>query len=176
MSTRFALIAVFALNVIPRGAAACEYDPFLFQLPGESVEAAQSRSDAIMADAAVIRKADRENYDFEKAAQIYLGRKVASSKDPKTDDWLTVVRPVHAVRGPLPKEDKMLRSEAHMGGMCGSVGDGDIWNLPKGTYVVVFVGLPGDGYRRRGIDSFDVDEIRNDKLLDTLRAFGKDLE
>jgi hypothetical protein len=129
-----------------------------------------------MTDHSIMRRVAREDYAFENATSVYLATKVDASDDHKTGDRLTIVHPVFSVRGPLPKADKTLRLDAGMGGMCGIVGDGDTAHLPNGSYVVVFEGLPIDTYRRRGIDSLDVNDIRNDKLLDALRSFGKDLE
>jgi len=170
-------LALFLLAMgAPTRALACEFDPFLFQLPGETVRAAQMRSNRIMSDMSIIRHFDRESYAFEKARRIYLARKVATAEDPKTRDRLTTVHPVQAIRGSAPTSDQRLKLDGMMGGMCESVGDGDIAHLPVGAYIVVFDGLPHDTYRPRGIDSFDVNEIRNSKLLDALRAFGKDLE
>ena len=157
-------------------AQACEYDPFLFQLPGETVELAQSRSDRIMADASVLRRVDREEGAFKRASNIYLARKVATLNDPKTKDALITVRPVHSVRGSLPRGVQTLRFDYGFSGMCGSVGDGDTRHLSDGSYLIVFEGLPRNEYRRRGIFSIDVNLVQNTSLLDALRSFGADLE
>jgi hypothetical protein len=171
------LIAVMgALFVIAAEARACEYDPFLFQLPGEPVEMAQSRSDRIMADASILRRVDREDGAFKQARMIYLARKVASLNDPKSKDALITIRPVHSLRGSLPKGMQTLRFDYGFSGMCGNVGDGDTADLPNGSYLVVFAGMPRGEYRKRGVFSIDVTLVQNTSLLDALRSFGRDLE
>ena len=153
-------------------AQACEPEPFLFQLPGETVDAAEERSTTILADNKVFRRVDRENDAFKKARNIYLARIVATTEDPRTRDRITEVRPVGAIRGSAPSANQRLRDHGTRG-LCATVGDGDISYLPRGTYVVVFDGLPHDTYRPRGIDSFAVDSVRNADLLGALMKFGK---
>ena len=172
---RLIAFAAFAAAALPTRAAACEYDPFLFQLPGETAQTAEARSDRILSDYAIIHRASRQAYAYQKAKAIYLGRKLSTTRDPNSHAEVTTVRPIGAIRGPLPKGLQKLRDDA-ASGMCDTVGDGDVSDLAAGTYVVVFEGLPEDSYRRRGKDSFDVSAIRNTDLLDAVRKFGKDLE
>jgi len=150
-------------------------EPYLFQLPGETVDAAEDRSSRILADNRILRRAGRENDAFNKAVNIYLARKVATAEDRETHARVTTVHPIGAIRGSAPAADQKLRDDTRSG-MCASVGDGDISDLPPGSYVVVFDGLPHDTYRPRGIDSFAVDSLRNGDLLDALKKFGKDPE
>ena len=55
-------------------AQACETDPFLFQLPGETEAMARERSDKIRTDHAIARQYNREKDAFESATLIYLAR------------------------------------------------------------------------------------------------------
>lgn len=156
-------------------AAACTPEPFLFQLPGESVEAAEARSSRILSDDEILRRAGRENDAYTHAQDIYLARIIGTVEDPATRDRTTTVRPVNVIRGSAPKVDQSLR-DSSVSGRCASVGDGEISYLPPGSYVVVFDGLPRNTYRPRGIDSFAVDSLRNGDLLEAVMKFGKDPE
>lgn len=172
----FCAAVVIASLCCAEPAGACERDLFLFQLPGETVEAAEARSRAIIVDeSASLRKA-REQYALERASRIYVARKVSTADELATSDRLTIVRPIHSIRGMLPTSDQTLRMDAGMSGMCDDVGDGDVAHLDDGAYLVVFEGLPIDVYRRRGIDSLNVRDIRTSAILKALRAFGTDLE
>ena len=176
MTIRNLIAFMGALFVASAEARACSYDPMLFQLPGEPVEMAHARSERIMADASILRRVDREEDAFKQASTIYLARKVARLNDPKSKDDLITIRPVHSLRGSLPKGTQTLRFDYGFSGMCGNVGDGDTANIPNGRYLVVFSGMPRGEYRKRGIFSIDVSLVQNTSLLDALRSFGKDIE
>jgi hypothetical protein len=174
-SRTLAMGTALAFAALPAPLHACEPEPFLFQLPGESVEAAEDRSSRILADNRILRRAGRENDAFKKAVNIYLARKIDTVVDPRTHARITAVQPVHAIRGSAPRGQQRLRDDS-VSGMCASVGDGDISDLPPGSYLVVFDGLPHDTFRPRGIDSFSVDSLRNGDLLDALTKLGRDPE
>src|SRR3954467_7835228 len=99
---RFVVIAGMAIGLLSGEARACEYEPFLFQLPGETAEAAEERSSAILSDNAILRRTDRENDAFKKAVNIYLARKVDTLAEPATHARVSVVRPVGTIRGLAP--------------------------------------------------------------------------
>jgi hypothetical protein len=170
----------FLALMVSQPALGCEYDPFLFQLPGETDQVAQARSERIAADASVLRHFDREKYDFEHAASIFLARVTAKAPARDAAGKLelpsTTVRPLTALKGSLPTSVMTLTDDATGGGMCTDFGDGHgAWSKVS-DLVVVFAGLPKTRDRPRGVDSFDVSDIRTVELLDKLRAFGKDLE
>lgn len=158
---------------------ACETDPFLFQLEGESKEDAKARSEAVGASFNIVGHYNRETYAFEKAERIYLA-KIVSRLDGKVteDKWTlpsTEVEPLKALKGGLPTKRIRLEGEG-AGGMCSDVGDGTGAFASTGSLVVVFEGVPKSEYRPRGIDSFTTAEIRTIPLLDLLREAGTDLE
>lgn len=172
-----AVFAAMALGLVSGPARACEFDPFLFQLPGETEAKAHERSDKILADNAVKRHFDRESYDFEKSALIYLARVFSRTAGNFASGVLpsTRVRPMASLKGTLPPDDQTLTDEAQSG-MCTDIGDGHGARSYIGELVVVFEGLPKTGERPRGIDSFQVGSIRTFELLDRLREYGKDLD
>ena len=154
-------------------------DPFLFQLPGETVEQVKARSKQIRADHSVVRHYYREKYAFENASAIYLAR-VMSKVDwnYKTTPWTlpaTTVQPIAKFKGDLPARNQTLTDEAQSG-TCTDYGDGHGAWAKVGDLVVVFIGLPKSQERPNGIDSFRPTDIRIVELLDALRDFGKDIE
>jgi hypothetical protein len=162
---------------------ACERDPFLFQLPGESEAVAAKRSEQIGSDYRVQEHFERENQDFETAKLIYLARVVSrSAPGPRGVGPSTVVHPIAAFRGTLPSNNQTLQDMGATG-MCTDIGDGKgAWGA-VGDLIVVFEGLPeglknayGFNARPHGKDSFDVSSIRTVDLLDWLRDQGKDLD
>lgn len=158
-------------------ALACELDPFLFQLPGETEADARERSEGIMAAYSVKRHLDREDHDFRNATQIYLARvisRAAGSVDLATLPS-TKVRAIKSLKGEMPSGEQTLTDEA-ASGMCDDVGDGIGAYGKVDDLVVVFAGLPKSPYRPRGLDSFRVGQIRTIGLLDQLREFGTNLE
>jgi hypothetical protein len=154
-------------------------DPFLFQLPGETVEQVKARSKQIRTDHSVVRHYYREKYAFEKASAIYLGRVVSRVDwDYKVTPWTlpsTTVQPIAKFKGALPPTDQRLIDEAQSG-TCTDYGDGHGAWAKVGELIVVFVGLPKSRERPNGIDSFRPTDIRTVELLDALRDFGKDIE
>jgi len=169
------------LGLLTCGSAslACTLDPFLFQLPGESVDQVKARSGQIRADFTVIKHWEREKFAFERASSIYLGRvKSKVHWNYSTKPWTlpsTTVQPIAKFKGMLPSADQVLTDEAQSG-TCTDYGDGHgAWGK-IGDLVVVFFGLPKTRERPNGIDSFESKEIRTVELLDALRDFGKDVE
>jgi hypothetical protein len=173
---------VIALISTPGHVYACEKDPFLFLLPGETETDAVKRSEQIRSDFSIVERVDRESWAFEHAKTIYLSRILSRSLGELSSDsskWIalpsTRIQPIHALKGQLPSTDETLTDEAESG-MCTDIGDGHGSWSNENELVVVFVGLPKTQYRPRGIDSFKVSEIRTPELLDKLREFGKDIE
>jgi len=160
-------------------AMACEQDPFLFVLPGESLSIAQERSKSIGSDLDIIRSYDREEYAAGNAKAIYLGRVVSSEETTYMKlPWKvpsTEVEPIKSLKGELPKGHQQLIDEAQSG-TCIDYGDGHGAWAKVGDLVVVFVGLPISDARPNGIDSLMPNEIRTISLLDALRAAGRDVE
>lgn len=173
-----AVVAALGWGLLTAPAQACELDPFLFQLPGETEAEAQERSDKILADHAVTRQYNRERDAFEKATLIYLARVASRTSghfDPGQDGPSTRVHPLKSLKGSLPSNDRTLIYEVQPGA-CTDFGDGQGTISPVGTLVVVFEGLPKNRERPRGVDSFRAASIRTIPLLDLLRGYGKDLE
>ena len=168
-----------AVLISPYSLPACTLDPFLFQLPGETVEQVKARTKQIWADFRVISRYQREKHAFESAKTIYLGRIVSKVDfDLQTKPMTlpsTTVQPIAKFKGELPSTNQILTDEAQTG-TCTDYGDGHgAWGK-VGELVVVFVGLPKSEARPNGIDSFTPGEIRTVELLDALRDFGKDIE
>lgn len=168
-----------ALAAHPSGLIACSLDPFLFQLPGESVDQVKARSKQIRADFTIIKHYEREKHAFERANVIFLGRVISKVDwNYKTKPWTlpsTTVKPVAKFKGELPSTNRMLTDEAQSGA-CTDYGDGHGAWSKVGDLVVVFMGLEKTRERPNGIDSFEPSEIRTIQLLDALRDFGKDIE
>ena len=157
---------------------ACEYDSFLFALPGETEVRAQERSEKIYRDYRIIEHFEREGANYKTATAIYLAQVVGKAPGPTSDvpfQLWTTVRPVHAFKGALPKSGQKLSGHPP-GGLCTDAGDGKGAFADVGDWVVVFDGVPKSRYRPSGIDSFRATDIRTIELLDAMREFGKDLE
>jgi hypothetical protein len=172
-------ILAAALGLAPSHAWACEIDPFLFQLPGETQADAQARSDGTVADHETVRLYNRELASFENATTIYLGRVVARTRGSyvpgNATDPSTTVRPIASIKGAPASDDRILAGEA-AGGLCIDRGDGLGAFADNGDLVVVFEGLPKSIDRPKGIDSLPAKAIRTIPLLHELRKHGKDLE
>ena len=160
-------------------ALACERDPFLFQLPGETEADANERSDNVRAAFRAIEHANRESYAVQNSTLIYLARVVLKTPGRSTSAERnlpsTRVRPLASLKGTFASADRTLTDEA-ASGMCTDIGDGQGALSGVGKLVVVFEGLPKTSERPRGIDSFEAGSIRTVPLLDWLRGHGKDLE
>jgi len=169
-----------AVAFTPSQAWACEIDPFIFQLPGETVAVAQERSERAIADNATVTLYDRELAGFETATTIYLARVVAKTRGNYTPGHVTdpsaTVRPIVALKGSsFSGGDRKLTGEG-AGGLCTDRGDGLGVFAEIGELIVVYEGVPKTADRPRGIDSFRASAIRTGPLLDELRKHGKDLE
>lgn len=178
---RFKEIAILAtaLGVTCGQARACEVDPFLFQLPGETLADAQERSAQTWADHKTVQLYNRELASAENATTIYVGRIVAQRQGSyvpgKLTDPSTTVRPILSLRGKPSSGDRVLTGE-RAGGLCSDRGDGFAAFANVNDLVVVFEGLPRSVDRPRGIDSFGAKAIRTVPMLDELRKHGQDLE
>ena len=166
-----------ALTSLP--VSACEQDPFLFQLRGETEADAQERSDKGSEDRSVVEHYQRETDDFEKAIRVYLAKVISRTHGRYEPGNVvlpsTKVRPVTAMKGSLPSEDRILTDEA-ASGMCSDLGDGEGAFANADDLLIVFEGLPITLERPRGIDSFHARHIRTIPLLDEMRKHGRDLE
>jgi hypothetical protein len=179
MQSKLAAVLIAAASaLVPATVRACEYDPFLFQLPGETLADAEQRSGGIRADHQIVSRYNRERAAFDNAKNVYLGRITAlgprGSADRDLVDPSATVRVIAALRGEPPKERKLTGQAA--GGLCWDRGDGLGAFAKVGDLVVVFEGLPVSEDRPRGIDSLPAKAIRTVPLLDELRKHGKDLE
>ena len=179
----FAHYLVFAIPILIGSSQirACETDPFLFQMPGETVAQANERSKQIADSFDIFEHYERELGGFDKAKSVYLGKVISRQEGTLTADKQilpsTVVRPVKSLKGPLPKGDRTLTDQAWLAsGMCSDVGDGEGATADVGKLIVVFEGVPKTQYRLNGLDSFALGSIRTVPLLDLVRAQGKDLE
>lgn len=178
MEIRTAVIACFAFISLSEAACACEIDPFLFQLPGETLSEARKRSESVISDLGVVATYERQRHAFERAKLIYLARVVATERGgvrPGQGGRAANVTPLQAIKGLLPTQRRMLARE-NQPGACTDYGDGLGALSSSGELVLVFEGLPISRERRRGIDSFPASAIRFVPLLDAMRKHGKDLE
>ena len=166
------VLAMFgiAMTAAMQPARACEYDSFLFQLPGETRAQAEARSKQLIADNRLIAEVDREKRDLHDASRIYLARVMAKLSESSVD-----LKGLTSFKGGLPAINRSLVDQSE-GGLCSDAGDGHGATGSVGDLVVVFEGLPKSIYRPRGIDSFPVASVRTAQLLDWLRTYGKDLE
>jgi hypothetical protein len=163
-----------ALGLAAHPSRACQYDPFLFQLRGETEDQARARSAEIFADFRVKERLDREQHDFHSAERIYLALVVPNRLADTAGFPSTRVRPLSSFKGALPTEELNLVDQT-LAGICTDMGDGLGVKSAAGNLVVVFEGMPKTAYRPRGVDSFQVSSIRTVALLDWLRKLGKDL-
>ena len=168
MRARKSVVVAATLGLASGPSWACELDPFLFQLPGETEADAHERSDRIIDDHQVVQLYKREISDFESAKSIYLARVIERSHTTK-------LHPIAALKGSLPPVDQTLTGMG-AGGTCTDTGDGLGTFSAVGSLIVVFEGVPKTHERPRGIDSFPAKAIRTIPLLDQLRRHGKDLE
>ena len=173
------VIVAAGLGLVSGPAWACEIDPFLFQLPGETETDAHERSDKTIADHETVRHYNRQRSNFENAATIYLARVTARTRGNYVPGSVTFpsaqVQPLIPLKGPLPSHARTLTGEP-AGGMCTDIGDGFGAFSNVGTLVVVFEGVRKTEERPRGIDSFQAKAIRIIPRVDELRKHGKDLE
>lgn len=169
------LLVVFALVATATPAFACETEPDLVRLPGETDAAFEARSDKTHKDQWVIRRYLRETNDFEKASAVYVARVVEQHREQLPPEKLTmpwaVVQPLHPIKGSLPASNRKLSVTALWS--CGPYGDGDAALSPAGTLVFVFEGLPKSEARPNGIDSIRTTDARTFELLDPFyQQFG----
>ena len=178
LQSRVAVVLVAAVSLVPATARACEYDPFLFQLPEETLSDAEQRSDGTITDHKIVSRYNREAAAFDKAKAVYLSRVTAlsprGSAAGSLDDPSVTVSLVAALKGEPPKKRKLTGQAA--GGLRWDRGDGLGAFAKAGNWVVVFEGLPVSQDRPRGIDSLPAKAIRTVPLLDQLREHGRDLE
>lgn len=163
----FALVAASPVR-------ACETEPDLVRLAGETNDAFEARLDKTHADQWVIRRYVRESSDVEKAPTIYIARVVEADLADKSSDRMTmpwaVVQPLRAIKGSLPPSTRRLSVTALWS--CGPYGDGDAALSPVGTIVFVFEGLPKSDARPNGIDSIRATDARTFELLDPYYQFA----
>ncbi|GAA4028863.1 hypothetical protein GCM10022281_04940 [Sphingomonas rosea] len=178
MRPRVASFLITASLFVPANAMACEYDPFLFRLPGETVADAEQRSEAIMSEDKIVRRYNREAAAFDNASKVYLGR-VTSVGPGGQERWglsdqFVTIRLVASLKGEAPKQQRLAGEKA--GSLCKDRGDGLGAFSKVGDLIVVFEGLARSDERPRGIDSIPAKLIRTVPLLDELREHGTDLE
>ena len=172
----FLTVAALAASVAS-SALACETEPSLARLPGETSEALEARLDKTHEDQWVIRRYQRETYAFENASAVYIARVVASDRGKSVPGQApslprAVVQPLHAVKGRLPARNKTLVQTNWAS--CGNYGDGDAASAPVGEIVFVFEGLKRLEQRPNGIDSIRAANARTFELLDPLYQFGSE--
>lgn len=156
----------------PVPALACETEPDLIPLPGETAEALELRLDKTHEDQWVIRRYLRETHAYEKSSAVYIARVITTSGRSETRalGWATV-QPLHAIKGRLVQDKRTLK-QANWAS-CGHYGDGDAVFAPIGEIVFVFEGLPKSEQRPSGIDSIRAADARTSELLDALYQFGR---
>lgn len=171
------LIVVLLAATAASPALACETEPSLVRLPGETAEAFEARNQKTQADQWVIRKYWRESFAYKHASAVYIARVVTSDR-PKSApgqapplDHVTV-KFLHAVRGRMPATERKLEVTARAS--CGNYGDGDAASASVGEIVFVFEGLSKSEQRPNGIDSILAADARTYELLDPLYEFGSE--
>lgn len=169
----FLVICLLAGTATP--VFACETEPDLVRLPGETDEAFEARLDRTHDDQWVIRRYLRETNAFEKSSTVYVARVVEQHRGQLPSEQVTmpwaVVQPLHAIKGTLPRSNRRLSVSALWS--CGPYGDGDAAMTPAGTLVFVFEGLPKSEARPNGIDSIRTTDARTFELLDPFyQQFG----
>lgn len=169
-------LAIFIANAASP-VLACETEPDLVRLPGETADAFEARLEKTHADQWVIRRYLRESKARENASTIYVARVVASNRGKATPNKApalprVTVQPLHSIRGSLPPVRKTL---AHTNwASCGNYGDGDAAWASVGEIVLVFEGLPRSEQRPNGIDSLLASDLRTFELLDPLYQYGSE--
>ena len=156
-------------------ALACETEPSLVRLPGETAEALETRLDKTHEDQWVIRRYWRESSDYEHAPIVYIARVLVSDRSPTAPGGAlifprAVVQPIYPIKGRLPTASKTL-VQTNLSS-CGAYGDGDAASAPVGEIVFVFEGLTKLAQRPNGIDSIRAADARTFELLDPLYQFG----
>jgi len=156
---------------------ACETQPDISQLPGETAKDAAQRFQKTFADQGVIQKYERESFGLKNASVIYLATVVRLDRGHqgvglKTSVLPTAtVKPLEAIKGSLPKANRELATSGLTS--CGDRGDGEATTADIGTIVIVFEGLPKSEWLPNGIDSIRATNARTFELLDPLYPHGK---
>ena len=168
--------AGFLMTPLP--AWACERDPILFRLEGETLLDAQQRAKGVDHDHRIKQAIDREESAWALADVVYLGTvteaQLSKSSPGRYEQPSTVVKPLISLKGTLPKSARRLTGEP-AGGLCQDRGDGFAAFAAKGQLVVVFEGLAVSEDRPRGIDSLDAVDVRSMPVLNALWVIGEDL-
>ena len=175
ISKTFRSVVLFALASATAPAIACETQPDISQLPGETPNEAALRFQKTFADQSIIDAYEREKYGLDHALLIYVAKVIKADVghfSVPLDVWPSAtVQPLAAIKGVLPKMSRHLVITALTS--CGLRGDGDAANAALGTIVVVFEGLPKSEWRPNGLDSIRATDARTFELLDPIYPFGK---
>lgn len=168
-----------ASSLASTSALACEIEPWLFQLPGESEQDTRDRSDSILRDQRAVRQFAREDFNLKNAQAIYIARVLANNRGQGSSARpASTIEPISAVSGKLPTGPRTLRETKEQA--CSSwgdgFGDGEGTGAPVGTLVVVFEGLPKSEERPNGVDSLRATSVRHRELLELLTKYGKELD
>ena len=160
-------------------AVACEFEPWLFQLPGETEQATRDRSDQIMRDGGAVRHFAREEFDLKNAKTIYVARVIASSRGQGIDAQpMSTIEVVDVISGKPTSTRRTLVETRERG--CSNWGDGDGdgqgVGAPVGELVIVFEGLPRSTELPNGTDSVRATSVRHVELLERLSKYGKELD
>ena len=178
--TTFRTLGMLCTGVaMSTSATACEYDTWLFQLPGETEKAARARSEEISRSQLNTRRFEREAFDLKNAKIIYIARVLASNRGQVARARpRSVIEPVEAITGAMPAGTRALVETQEQG--CSNwgdgYGDGEGTGATVGTLVVVFEGLPKSEWRPNGMDSLQATSIRHSELLDRVSKYGKALD
>jgi hypothetical protein len=117
-----------------------------------------------------------EEYVFANARVIYIGKVVAVTDLQRISETYfatSTVKPLKAVKGTLPREQRALSAMRPPYG-CGSHGDGDGAFEAVGTLVFVFEGLPSPGNYPRGIQSFAITQGEKPELLEHISRMSEE--
>lgn len=183
LRTRCTLLRGLYLLIVALGlgssAVACEIEPWLFQLPGETEDDTRGRSDQIMRDGSAVRHFLREDFDLKNAQVIYIARVISNNRGQGSGAKPTsIIEPIETISGKLPTTRRTLTEVEERG--CSNWGDGDGdgqgTGVPAGELVIVFEGLPKSKERPNGIDSLRATSVRHVQLLEPLSKHGKELD
>jgi hypothetical protein len=170
-------LAALALALVAVPGVACETEPDVAALPGETPEALEARRTQIHTDQWVVRRYLREREAYKAASAIFIARVITSdlSKSNPSTTRLpprVTVQPLHEIKGALPAAHRTLTQTEWTS--CGNHGDGDAPWATVGEIVFVFEGLPATQDRPHGIDSIRAVDARTTELLDPLYRWAKD--
>ena len=151
---------------------ACEKDAPTARLPGFRDDQMWERAYAMWKDWDTISDYNRAKALHQEASSIYLAQIQSSESIPGKYTTRSVIVPLAAVKGELPKKSVTL--VGYMRDSCdGANGDGDGAYAKRGEWIVVYSGVAKRPDRPNGIDSLIYKDIRDIEILDAVEGWLK---